>query len=514
MITLSFLFKLILTVLLVGGLKKLFTHFIRPYFILKKLEKKPGAICFYRPIFGIMPDLRKNQVKYGDAHYATKKLVRENPDVKFVAFPLNDFICYDLYDPSLIKEFVEQMTRTTIKDMRIISSRSELERNSLLFSEGEKWKRQKKVISKVFHFEYMNSYIPTMNHLAKEWIKENCKVSPATTPIQQSIRSYPGAMIWRIFFDEENLLTSPEAQRIVNMLAQHNVDSVTLEYDPLIRLFGPRFFKLGLRAFDRNFLNRYNQLNEFYREKVNYFKEKVKNNPNKGAETDRPRTLLELLLEDGMKVNSDEKMTDFELMSQFEAFFSSATETISIVMVMVFYMLATHSDIQRRLRDEIREYIGNIEVVEYEHIKKMPYLNAFVKEVLRMYGPAALSLPRQVIKEVNLEGLKIPKGESISVHMFGACYNPKYYEKPEEFNPDRWLEKKDPGVSNAFTFLPFLIGVRSCIGEIMSYNQIKVMVCHLLRKFEIDIKRPYELRMGFAKFYETIDPMYPIYKPL
>ena len=169
MTSVSLLFEIAFAVLIISIIRKTFTYFIRPYFILKRLAKRSGAICFYRPIFGIMPDLRKNQVKYGDAHHETKKLIRENPDLKFVAFPLNDYICYDIYDPNLVKEFIhiEQQAKKLVKDMRIISSRSELERNSLLFAEGEKWKKQRKLISRVFTYDYMNSYIPTMNHLAK-----------------------------------------------------------------------------------------------------------------------------------------------------------------------------------------------------------------------------------------------------------------------------------------------------------------------------------------------------------
>lgn len=96
--------------------------------------------------------------------------------------------------------------------------------------------------------------------------------------------------------------------------------------------------------------------------------------------------------------------------------------------------------------------MGNREDVTIQDIEKMEYMNCFVKEVLRLYPPAAITV-RQAVEDDTVCGVHIPKG--VLVVIFPAVMHrlEQYWDKPDEFIPERWLDK---AVNNNPAYIPFL----------------------------------------------------------
>mmetsp|Transcript_6689 Transcript_6689/g.6011 ORF Transcript_6689/g.6011 Transcript_6689/m.6011 type:complete len:96 (+) Transcript_6689:1107-1394(+) len=95
-------------------------------------------------------------------------------------------------------------------------------------------------------------------------------------------------------------------------------------------------------------------------------------------------------------------------------------------------------------------------------MQQMDNLHAFVKEALRVSSPAACIFPRRALEDFHLEDVLVKKGTLITIDLLGRNFSDKNFKNPNDFNPERWLEKstgKDP-----FAFIPFSSGVRNCIG--------------------------------------------------
>ncbi|CAN6231615.1 unnamed protein product [Urochloa humidicola] len=153
--------------------------------------------------------------------------------------------------------------------------------------------------------------------------------------------------------------------------------------------------------------------------------------------------------------------------------------------------VVNHPDVQRRVRDEIREAIADDEPVTESNIHRLPYLQAVIKETLRLHSPIPLLVPHMNLEEAKLGGYTIPKGSKVVVNAWWLANNPELWEKPEEFRPERFMgEEKavDATVGGGkvdFRFLPFGVGRRSCPGIILALPILALIVGKLVRRFEM-----------------------------
>ncbi|VFQ78931.1 unnamed protein product [Cuscuta campestris] len=166
------------------------------------------------------------------------------------------------------------------------------------------------------------------------------------------------------------------------------------------------------------------------------------------------------------------------------------TSTITIVWAMSEMM--KNPKVLARAQMEVREAFrlsGKDEegVLEEKDIaKRLPYLNSVVKETLRCHPPAPLLLPRECMEETTVSGgYTIERGTQVLVNAWAIARDPRYWEDPERFVPERF--EKDPSISfmgNSFEFLPFGSGMRTCPGIEPGLATAHSALAHLLFHFD------------------------------
>lgn len=152
--------------------------------------------------------------------------------------------------------------------------------------------------------------------------------------------------------------------------------------------------------------------------------------------------------------------------------------------------VVNHPAVQRKVRDEIKAVVGDDEPITESTIHSLPYLQAVVKETLRLHSPIPLLVPHMNLEEAKLGGYTIPKGSKVVVNAWWLANNPELWEKSEEFRPERFLgEEKSVdatvGGKVDFRFLPFGVGRRSCPGIILALPILALIVGKLVRSFEM-----------------------------
>ncbi|KAF8689621.1 hypothetical protein HU200_041735 [Digitaria exilis] len=152
--------------------------------------------------------------------------------------------------------------------------------------------------------------------------------------------------------------------------------------------------------------------------------------------------------------------------------------------------VVNHPAVQRKVRDEIRDVIGDDEPITESNIHKLPYLQAVIKETLRLHSPIPLLVPHMNLEEAKLGGYTIPKGSKVVVNAWWLANNPELWEKPEEFRPERFMGEEKAvdatvGGKVDFRFLPFGVDRRSCPGIILALPILALIVGKLVRSFEM-----------------------------
>ncbi|MCO5582408.1 hypothetical protein L7F22_036302 [Adiantum nelumboides] len=148
--------------------------------------------------------------------------------------------------------------------------------------------------------------------------------------------------------------------------------------------------------------------------------------------------------------------------------------------------LVNNPDIQKRVRDELDSVLGHGVPISEPDIPKLPYLHAVVKETMRLHMAIPLLVPHMNLHQAKLAGYDIPAESKILVNAWYLANNPELWEKPEVFNPDRFLsDDKIDASGNDFRFLPFGVGRRSCPGIILAIPIVSIVLGRLLQAFEL-----------------------------
>lgn len=216
---------------------------------------------------------------------------------------------------------------------------------------------------------------------------------------------------------------------------------------------------------------------------------------NEGETTD----ILSVAIESG-------GFSDDDLVNQLMTFLIAGHETTASALSWAICMLCKHPNIQSRLRDEIRSTIPDprspTESVSSNDIDNLPYLNAVCNEVLRLYPGAPVTV-RVAAKDTSLLGHFIPKGTSFFISPWATNANKELWgADAAEFNPDRWMgsgKANTGGANSHYSFLTFLQGPRSCIGQSFAKGEVACLLAAWVGVFETRfVKEDYEIRVRYG----------------
>jgi len=196
-----------------------------------------------------------------------------------------------------------------------------------------------------------------------------------------------------------------------------------------------------------------------------------------------------------------------QIIGQAIIFILAGFETTASTLTSLSYFLAKNPDVLEKLIEEVD---GVVEVsegkIDQESIREMPYLEACIKETLRLLPPV-FRTDRTCVKDWEEDGLFIPKGMNISVPVFAIHHDPSIWADPETFQPERFLKEQESSIQ-ACSWLPFGGGPRQCIGERFAMVEMKIAMTKLLSKFNIEANEmtKLELRKG-DQFLLSYDKM-------
>ncbi|KAJ4719248.1 cinnamate-4-hydroxylase [Melia azedarach] len=149
--------------------------------------------------------------------------------------------------------------------------------------------------------------------------------------------------------------------------------------------------------------------------------------------------------------------------------------------------LVNHPEIQKKLRDELDTVLGpGVQITEPDTFK-LPYLQAVIKETLRLRMAIPLLVPHMNLHDAKLGGFDIPAESKILVNAWWLANNPAHWKNPEEFRPERFLEEESKVEANGndFRYLPFGVGRRSCPGIILALPILGITIGRMVQNFEL-----------------------------
>ncbi|XP_011865322.1 PREDICTED: cytochrome P450 9e2-like [Vollenhovia emeryi] len=245
-------------------------------------------------------------------------------------------------------------------------------------------------------------------------------------------------------------------------------------------------------------------------EVANFFRDLVKTTIKTREENGIVRPdMLQLMMEMRSKEGKIELTID-DMVAQAFIFFFGGFESTATLMCFAAHEIAVNQDIQEKLQKEIDQVLEDTNgQASYEAVNGMEYLDAVINEALRMY-PVGVVLDRLCLKDFELPpalpGMKpftIKKGQGVWIPVYGLQHDPKYFEEPETFDPERFLGERKKDNLNCGAYLPFGLGPRMCIANRFALLETKVLFFHLLARCDLkpSEKTPIPLTIEKGSFF-------------
>uniref|UniRef100_A0A8C0WB05 Cytochrome P450 3A n=1 Tax=Castor canadensis TaxID=51338 RepID=A0A8C0WB05_CASCN len=349
-------------------------------------------------------------------------------------------------------------------------------KKAVSISEDEEWKRIRTLLSPTFTSGKLKEMLPIITQYADMLVKN-----------------------LRMKAEKDNAITMKDIfgaysmDVITGTSFGVNVDSLNNPQDPFVEktkkllkfdFFDPILFSVVLFPFLTSFYEALN-ISMFPKDVTDFLKSSVER-MKKDRLQDKTKhrvDLLQLMInsQNSKDTESHKVLSDLEIVAQSIIFIFAGYETTSSALSFVTYLLATHPDVQKKLQEEIDVTFPNKAPATYDALVQMEYLDMVVNETLRLY-PIAGRLERLCKTDVEINGVFIPKGTVVMVPSYALHRDPKLWQEPDEFHPERFSKQNKDSI-DPYIYMPFGNGPRNCIGMRFALMNMKVALVRVIQNF-------------------------------
>ncbi|KAI3513334.1 hypothetical protein L1887_20664 [Cichorium endivia] len=222
--------------------------------------------------------------------------------------------------------------------------------------------------------------------------------------------------------------------------------------------------------------------------KVNVFVDKIivehreKRTENIGGEAEvSDGDFVDVLLD----LESENKFNDADMIAVLWEMIFRGTDTVAILLEWILARMVLHQDIQSKAQAEIDSVVGHGRSVADSDLPNLPYLQAIVKETLRVHPPGPLlSWARLAIHDTHVGPHMVPAGTTAMVNMWAITHDERVWSEPEMFKPERFLDEDVAIMGSDLRLAPFGAGRRVCPGKAMGLATVELWLAQLLQNFK------------------------------
>ncbi|XP_078681636.1 steroid 17-alpha-hydroxylase/17,20 lyase-like [Branchiostoma floridae x Branchiostoma belcheri] len=180
-------------------------------------------------------------------------------------------------------------------------------------------------------------------------------------------------------------------------------------------------------------------------------------------------------------------LSDEHILITVNDVFGGGMETATTTLRWILLFLVHYPEVQDRIQREMQRTLCANDPVRLSDRERLPYLEATIREVLRMRPVAPLAIPHKTIRDTSVGDYDVPQGTRVMFNLWAIHHDERHWTDPATFNPDRFLDGKTGQLMRGGSFLPFLAGCRGCLGESMAKAELFLFTARILRDFRLEL---------------------------
>lgn len=428
-----------------------------------KIPPGPDAPWFGLPLLGEM----KN-----DALGTALRMREQYGDV--VHFRMANQPYYYFFSPELIRELLVDHADDLIRHERAIEVFSLVYGDNVLTTEGDTWKRQRRILMPGFLPKKITGYVDLMT----------------AAVVDAMGTAFPDQGAAGNVLDVDDFTTVLTMDVILRVLFSHKVSEAesqrafaatrALEHQGMRELFWPktppdwfpypgRTQKLKSKADLENLIGSQIQARRAGGE-------------DQSMKTDYLAMLLSAHDDEAQGTSSSPTLSTEEIRDNCMVIFAAGHDTTATVMTWWIGLMAHHPEIAEKVRQEVAEVVGDRNPTADE-LSRMKWMNATIKEAMRLYPPTPNLFFRCPVRDIEIGGWHVPKGASINVPVWHVQHDARWFPEPESFKPERFMPNA-PEIPRG-AYMPFGAGPRVCIGQHLAMIEMALIATFLIRQFDL-----------------------------
>jgi cytochrome P450 len=367
-----------------------------------------------------------------------------------------------LYHPDDVEYVLVTNPKNFIKSMSLRSNFFQrLVGNGLLTSQGEEWKRARRLSSPAFHRERVASYANVMvdytNRLTGKWREGETR---------------------DIHIDMMRLTLEIVVQCLFSADVSHDVDDVGATLKELVKPFASQA-TLGWILNNRLPTPAHFRFHALAKKIDNVVYRIIAERRASGKdEGDLLSMLLAARDEDGSQ------MSDRQLRDEVMTLFLAGHETTALTLAWSWYLLGINPEAERKFYAELDEVLGDRAPTAAD-LPRLKFSEQIAKECLRLYPPA-YGLGREAIEDCEIGGYQVRAGTQVFMFQWATQRDPRFYDEPQAFRPERWTEDFIERLPK-YAYFPFGGGPRACIGASFATMEIILCLAAIGQRFRLEL---------------------------
>jgi len=507
--------SVVLALILLVASYYLYFWIIRPLSLIV-FYRKQGISIALNPITNREVEDFENVEKHGDVFYYYKELIKKNPTTRVIGYHFGTSVHLIILDPNMLKDLFQNHDKLVKRESGDVFNG--IVDNGLLFSKGENWKKQRKIVSAAFHYDFLKDNVHNIVNIVQELLQRLQTKDLNNIDFLQEVQTITGDVVGRLFLGESFSECAIEGTPLTVYLFDLLNNMAGIRYDPRVKLLGRGLIELGIFESHRRLKREVTTFRDYVKKLILKRMDSYKDKVSKGETNKERKNLAEMLFEQSL--NSPDQFTIEDIMQQFNTFLFAGMDTTAHLVLMMSYYYLTEPSVREKISKEVEMLFRDPSKITLDTLNQMDYMTAFIKETMRVATPVPQPFERALAKNVEyvtLGNLKIKRGTILVPTYITNNFNELYHDDPYKFDLERWLKPSKTQESikeNPFVYTPFGGGPRNCIGQHLAYIQAKIIMGLFIKKFGYELSdKDYKLKMTLRLNYEPEDKLVYKLKP-
>nr|XP_043635073.1 cytochrome P450 76C2-like [Erigeron canadensis] len=265
----------------------------------------------------------------------------------------------------------------------------------------------------------------------------------------------------------------------LRIIASEIADTIGL---PNLSDIFPSLAWFDLQGVERDMKKQVNKLSRVLTDIIEYRIQSNSKGSKDGVGRDGKKDFFQILLD--LNDQKDPSLNIAKIKALLVDIMIAGTETTTTLIEWTMAEIMSNQHVRKRIQEELEEIVGANNIVEESHLRKLEYLDATIKETFRLHPVNPLLLPRKPSQDCVVGGYAVPKGCTIFLNVWSIHRDPRYWNNPLEFNPERFLMNKWDYNGKNLKFFPFGAGRRICPGIPLAEKMQMFILASLLHSFE------------------------------